>query len=58
MSNKGMMVRGEAYYGKRDIDGKLPLGITNDPNKMKDINFFLENKPEPVVEKTKSKGKK
>lgn len=53
-----MMVRGEAYYGKRDIDGKLPLGITNDPNKMKDINFFLENKPEPVVEKTKSKGKK
>ena len=56
MSDKGKMKRGEKYYSKRDVDGNLPVGIKDDPNKMKDVNFFLENKPaepEPIKKKSK-----
>ncbi len=51
------MQRGAFWYSKRDNEGKFPKGIKEDSNKMKDINYFLEqSKPKP--KETKSKGKK
>ena len=35
-------------------------GVKNDPSKMADVNYYLENKPEEIIEEeeTKSKRKK
>ena len=61
MSKQGAILRGEKWYNLRDIDGNLPIGVTSDPNKMVDVNLYLETtkEQEPVKEtKTKSKKKK
>lgn len=60
MSHEGKMRRGEKWWIQRDNKGILPNGIKNDPEKMKDVDYFLENKPPepPVVEKKKEKGGK
>ncbi len=61
MSHKGKMHRGEKWYGHRDVEGRLPIEIENDPNKMVDVEYFLKNKPkeEPTpTTPTKTKSKK
>lgn len=52
MSHEGKMHRGEVWFNQRDRDGKLPDGIKNDPEKMKDVDYFLANQPK-VEEPTK-----
>lgn len=54
MSHLGKMYRGEKWYSKRNLDGELPKEISNDPAKMCDIEYFLENSKE----KPKTKEKK
>ena len=57
MSDKGKYSRGEKWFDlHRDLDGNLEPVITEDPNKMVDVNFYLEQKKKK--EETKSKGKK
>jgi len=63
MSSKGKYLRGEKWFHlNRDADGNLTETIKKDLDKMKDINFYLEEKEkEKPVEKeveTKTKGKK
>ena len=65
MSDAGKLQRGALWYSKRNVDGKLPDGVANDPNKMKDVNFYLESikpkeepKPKEVIKETKSKVNK
>ncbi len=61
MSHKGKIMRGEKWYGHRDVNGNLPPGIKEDANKMKDIDYFLKISKEEAEKKekeTKSKGKK
>ncbi|KKN28679.1 hypothetical protein LCGC14_0851910 [marine sediment metagenome] len=54
MSHKGQLQRGNKWYSYRDIDGNLPPGIRDDPNKMKDVNYFLENtKPKEKLKEKK-----
>jgi len=55
MSHEGKMRRGEKWNNQRDRNGNLPKGIANDPGKMCDVDYFLENisKKEP----TKKGGK-
>ena len=54
MSHEGKMRRGMKWYSQRDREGNLPLGIMNDPNKMCDVDYFLENsKPKEEVKKKK-----
>jgi len=53
MSFKGKMTRGEKWFNHRDKDGNLPLNIKSDPNKMNDVNFYLENKEKEPETKSK-----
>ena len=58
MSYKGSYLRGEKWYHlSRDVDGKC---TEKDPNKLKDINIYLEakKKEEEKPKETKSKGRK
>ena len=66
MSYKGSYLRGEKWYlMNRDADGNLKKVISEDPNKMKDVNIYLKSIEEAKKkvapeekEETKSKGKK
>ena len=60
MSVKGRLARGLKWYARgRDLDGNLLGIITDDPNKMEDVNAYLEYKKKLEEEKqNKSKGKK
>ena len=63
-----MSLRGQLHRGKKwselytKSDGTLAEDVANDPNKMKDVNTYLEwlkeQTPKPAVKETKSKGKK
>jgi len=56
MSYKGKVKRGEKWYKLyRDDDGVLLDVIKKDPNKMVDVNAYLES---VKGKETKSKGKK
>ncbi len=60
MSHTGKLLRGEKWYNHRDRDNVLPAEISEDPAKMKDVNYFLENKKgleaaKVTEDKTKSK---
>jgi len=57
MSEAGRLFRGEKWNACRDSNGNLFEGIKNDPNKMADVEYFLESKPQAQKEKPK-KGKK
>lgn len=43
MSHIGKLTRGMKWYGFRNVDGNLPAEISEEPNKMKDVNYFLEH---------------
>ena len=58
MSHEGKMKRGEKWFAFRDVNGNLPDDISKDPNKMADVNYYLENSKKEKKEETKSKGKK
>ncbi len=54
MSHTGKLTRGLHYWGMRNIDGGLPKGVTNDANKMKDLDYykaFIKDKDEKEVNK-------
>ena len=56
MSHEGKMKRGLKWYSQRNNNGELPKGIAEDPWKMCDVEYYLENK---VIESTsKKKGGK
>jgi len=58
MSHEGKMRRGAKWYEQRNRDGVLPKGIAEDPEKMCDVNYFLENsKPKEEVKPAKKGGK-
>lgn len=42
MSDLGKLQRGMKWFQFRDIDGNLPSDVLIDPNKMSDVNFYLE----------------
>ena len=61
MSYAGQINRGLKWYARnRNREGNLLPCIADDPNKMKDVNTYLEHKKklEEEAKKTKSKGKK
>ncbi len=43
MSEQGKLIRGEQYHAMRDLDGKYPNGITSNPDKMSDLQFYLDS---------------
>ena len=43
MSHEGKLKRGAKWWSQRDRDDKLPEGVESDPNKMADVNYFLES---------------
>ena len=58
MSEKGKYLRGEKWFHlNRDNDGELLPVVSEDENKMKDVNVYLET-VKKSKKKTKSKGKK
>ena len=42
MSHTGKLLRGLKWYSHRDIDGILPKVISEDENKMCDVDYYLE----------------
>jgi len=40
MSRVGRLVRGMKWYSLRDKDGNLPKGVSEDPAKMFDVDFY------------------
>jgi len=52
MSEKGILRRGKEYYNMRDRDGNIPKGVTENPDKMSDLDFYLKSL-EPKEEKPK-----
>ena len=59
MSNEGKLRRGKKWYNMRGQDSILPKDIAEDPNKMIDVDYFLENsKPVEPEPQPKKKGKK
>ena len=58
MSHEGKLRRGEAYFEMRDKEGNYPRGVTDNPTKMSDLNYFLESqkKSEGKEDKKKTKG--
>lgn len=55
MSDTGKLLRGLKWYGQRDASGFLPEGISDDPEKMKDVEFykaFIEGKDEGKIKRT------
>ena len=56
MSHEGILKRGLKWYSQRNLEGNLPEGITNDPAKMEDVKYYLDNKPvDKQVDKSISK---
>jgi len=55
MSKQGSILRGKIWYEKRDRDGNMPKGITDDPNKMLDVNNYLESIKEKEVKEISKK---
>ena len=58
MSHDGKMRRGAKWYRFRDADGVLNKDVSEDPNKMSDVNYYLENSKKPEVKETKPKKEK
>ncbi len=60
MSEQGKLFRGEAYYNMRNKIGDYPKGVTSNPNKMAELQFYLDSiKPKEVPkEEVKPKGRK
>ena len=66
MSHEGKLRRGKAWWNFRDREGNLPPEIADDPGKMCEVNYFLDNqkKQDGVAntienaEKPKKKGVK
>ena len=46
------------WWKQRDINGNLPDGVTGDPEKMNDVNYFLENSKTEEPEKHVGRPKK
>ena len=42
MSHTGKLLRGLKWYSWRDVDGVLPKDISEDEDKMVDIDYYLE----------------
>ena len=42
MSKIGQLLRGLGWYNFRNVDGVLHPDITDDPNKMLEVNFYLD----------------
>lgn len=59
MSDSGKLFRGKGYYNMRDREGNYPKGVTSNPNKMSDLNIFLETLPKeedtPVIKEKRKK---
>ena len=58
MSHEGKMGRGEIWWKYRDADGNLPKEITDDPVKMADVKYYLENKDSETPKETKGSSKR
>ena len=60
MSHKGKILRGKKWYSFKDNKGELPEDISLDPEKMKDVNYYLEDLSKDLKPITKviSKEKK
>ena len=43
MSEQGRLKRGKQYYNMRDRDGNIPKGVTENSDKMKDLDFYLKS---------------
>lgn len=57
MSHEGRMKRGAVFWSYRNRQDILPAGIIDNPEKMKDVNYFLENSKQEK-EEPKEKRKK
>ena len=44
MSHEGKILRGMKWHNMRNLDGVLPKPIATDPNKMLEVNYYLEEK--------------
>ena len=42
MSIQGKLIRGLKYNLSRDNEGVLPKGVSGDPSKMSDVNYYTE----------------
>lgn len=42
MSHTGKLLRGLKWYSWRDVDGILPKEISEDENKMIDVDYYVE----------------
>ncbi len=42
MSHTGKLLRGLKWYSWRNVDGELPKDISEDENKMCDVNYYLD----------------
>ena len=42
MSKIGMLIRGLNWYNFRNVEGVLNPDIADDPNKMLEVNFYLD----------------
>lgn len=42
MSHTGQLLRGLKWYSWRDVEGELPKDISDDINKMNDVNYYLD----------------
>lgn len=49
--------RGKKWERQKDVEGELIKNVADDPNKMVDVEFYL-NSIKPKEKETKSKGKK
>ena len=60
MSSKGQYLRGEKWYHlNRDVDGNMTKLLTDDADKMIDVQIYLDREAEKKPEKeAKSKEKK
>jgi len=58
MSHQGKMLRGKKWASYKTGDGMLPKDIADDPNKMCDVNYFLDNSKPVVEEEVKKKKEK
>lgn len=57
MSQEGRLRRGKQYHAMRNVDGVYSNGVINNPNKMEELNEYLDSikKPEPEVKEKKPK---
>ena len=56
MSHEGKLRRGKEYYNMRDRDGNIPKGVTENSDKMKDLDFYLKSLEPKKKEKKKAVG--